>query len=254
MGPAPTTSTVCGSQNVRRPMVRICSHALATTVVGSNSTPRTPRLAVDPDDVLGLDPPPLGHEAVRLLDAALGVAAVGAHVPLADRTVRARHRVRPSHDAHDMVSHRQPGGPRVEHPAEGLVAEDQPLLTRWRPPVVSARDLRIRAADADGQGFDDHRTQLGAGLGDIVEPRRTCGTGHHRHGLHDHLVSISSALPDTGTSTWVTVSSSITRSSIGQSVHRNRCCQRPRRRCRGCRVGGPPRRFPRWAIAWPNHR
>ena len=44
MGPAPTTSTVCGSQNVRCPMVRICSHALATTVVGSRRTPRTPRL------------------------------------------------------------------------------------------------------------------------------------------------------------------------------------------------------------------
>ena len=39
------------------------------------------------------------------------------------------------------------------------------------------RDLRIGPADADGQRLDDHRSQLGARLGDIVEPRRACGTG-----------------------------------------------------------------------------
>ena len=80
-----------------------CSHALATTVVGSSSTPRMPSERRDLHRVLGLDAPALGHEAVDLLDAALGVLAVAAHVPLADGAVRARHGVRPPDDADDQV-------------------------------------------------------------------------------------------------------------------------------------------------------
>jgi hypothetical protein len=55
---------------------------------------------------------------------------------------------------------------------QGVVTEDQPLLARRGPPVVSARDLGVRTADADGQGLDDNRHELDAGLGDIAELRR----------------------------------------------------------------------------------
>jgi hypothetical protein len=106
---------------------------------------------------------------MHLFDAALGVAAVGAHVPLANGAVWARRRVRSAHNAHHMLAHRQVGGSRVEHPAQGLVAEDQLLLTGWGPPVAATRDLGIGAADADCQRFDDDGSEFGGGLGDIVE-------------------------------------------------------------------------------------
>ena len=43
IGPAPVTSAVRGSQKARRPTAATCSQAFATTVVGSSSTPRSPR-------------------------------------------------------------------------------------------------------------------------------------------------------------------------------------------------------------------
>ena len=42
-GPAPVTTAVFGSQWARPPMRSTCSHALATTLVGSSSTPSSPR-------------------------------------------------------------------------------------------------------------------------------------------------------------------------------------------------------------------
>ena len=42
IGPAPVTRAVRGSQNALARMAATCSQALATTVVGSNSTPRMP--------------------------------------------------------------------------------------------------------------------------------------------------------------------------------------------------------------------
>jgi hypothetical protein len=68
-----------------------------------------------------------------------------------------------------MLADRQSGGSRVEHPAQGLVAEDQLLFTGWCPPVAAARDLGIGPTDADGQGLDDHGSEVGGGLGDLVE-------------------------------------------------------------------------------------
>ena len=43
IGPAPVTSTCRGSQKARARMAATSSQALATTVAGSSSTPRTPR-------------------------------------------------------------------------------------------------------------------------------------------------------------------------------------------------------------------
>ena len=72
-------------------------------------------------------------KAVALLDAALGVLAVAAHVPLADGAVGARHRVGPADDADDQVAALQVRvGGRFEDAAERLVPEDQPLAPRRR--------------------------------------------------------------------------------------------------------------------------
>jgi hypothetical protein len=68
-----------------------------------------------------------------------------------------------------MVADRQFGGARVQHPAQGLVAEDQLLLTGWRPPVAAARDLGIGPADPDRQGLNDNGSKFGGRLRDIVE-------------------------------------------------------------------------------------
>src|SRR3974377_621888 len=78
------------------------------------------------DPVLGLDPPALRHEAVDLLDAALGVLAVPAHVPLADRAVRTRDGIGASHDADDEIALLQRGGRAgIEDAAERLGPEGE---------------------------------------------------------------------------------------------------------------------------------
>ena len=105
----------------------MCSQALATTLVGSSSTPQPPSVGIEPDGELGLDPPALAGEAVALLDAALGVPAVAAHVPLADGAVEAGHRVGPPDDAGDQVARRRRCRSRRRGTrAERLVPQDEP--------------------------------------------------------------------------------------------------------------------------------
>ena len=68
----------------------------------------------------------------------LRVLAVGAHVPLTDRAVRTRHRVRSADDADDMIADAQSSRTWVDDTAERLVPEHQTLLPRRGPPVVPA--------------------------------------------------------------------------------------------------------------------
>ena len=96
--------------------------------------------------VLRLDAPPLGHEAVDLLDAALGVLAVAAHVPFADGAIGARHGIRPADDADDEVPLPQRAAPAwIEDPAQRLVPEHQAGLAGRRPPVLARRRSRRRS-------------------------------------------------------------------------------------------------------------
>ena len=53
--------------------------------------PEEAEALVHPHRILGFDSPALGHEPVHLLDASLGVTAVGAHVPFPHRAVRTGH-------------------------------------------------------------------------------------------------------------------------------------------------------------------
>ena len=109
--------------------------------------------------------PALGHEPVDLLDAALGVLAVPAHVPLSHRAVRTGHRIGTPDDADDKVTLFEPAArARVHHPAEGFVAEHEACLARRGPTVLPLHDLDIGPADPDGDGFDEYRTFTHIGL------------------------------------------------------------------------------------------
>jgi hypothetical protein len=92
--------------------------------------PEKPQVRRDLDEKPRVAPEPLAAEPIDLLDAAFGVLPVPAHVPLADRTVRARHRVRVTDGHSDEVSRRKPGLCRcLKHPA----GDSWPSTNRSRP-------------------------------------------------------------------------------------------------------------------------
>ncbi|KAF5048840.1 hypothetical protein DSECCO2_445860 [anaerobic digester metagenome] len=132
-----------------------------------------PEIGVYFHRVLGFDPPPLGHEPVDLLDAAFSVEAVGAHIPLPDRTVRAGDRVGAPDDSHHQIPGFQPR-PRsgIDDAAERLVPQNEPRFARRRPTVFSRYDLGIGPADADGDRFHEHRAVPHIRFGDVLQP---CG-------------------------------------------------------------------------------
>ena len=111
---------------------------------------------VDPHRILGLDAPALRHEAVDLLDAAFSVLAVAAHVPLANRAVRARHGVGTPDDADDEIALLKarlgPGSRR----GRAIRARAPGGFARRRPAVFALDDLDVGAAHADRDGFDEH--------------------------------------------------------------------------------------------------
>ena len=172
IGPAPVTSTVRGSQKARWPTATTCSHAFATTVVGSSSTPRSPsegsifmaysgsiRQRSDMKPSISLMPRsvywPLRHMS---------------HSPTAQLGRE------PGPGRRTMPTTRSPvlsAGlrTRVEHAAEGLVAEHEALLPGWGPAVFSLDDLDVGPADADGDRFDEHRAVAHIRLRDVFEPR-----------------------------------------------------------------------------------
>src|SRR5262249_45898087 len=109
-----------------------------------------PERGVELDGEFGLDAKLLGAVTVALLDAALDVAAVAAHVPLADRAGRARHRIGSAHDADDQVAGLEAAvRRRLLHAPERLVSEHETLLAGRRRAVLSGDDLAIGAADAE---------------------------------------------------------------------------------------------------------
>ena len=77
----------------------------------------------------GLDAEALRAVTVPVLDTALGVAPVAAHIPLSGGTGEAGHRVGPAHDTDDKVAGRQPATPwrRLDR-AQQLVTENKALL------------------------------------------------------------------------------------------------------------------------------
>ena len=119
---------------------------------GLQEHPQGAETRVDLDGVFGMDAVALRAVPVVALDAALGVLAVVAEVPFAHRAVPARHGVGAPDDAHDQVPGRHRGlRRRLDDAAQRLVAEDEAVASRRRPPVGARHDLHVGAAHPDGQ-------------------------------------------------------------------------------------------------------
>src|SRR5881628_1002703 len=81
---------------------------------------------IDLDREVRLDAEALRTVAVPLLDAALGIAAIAAHVPFAGSAGRTRHRIGPAHDAdHAVADGKTAACGRPFDRAEGLVAKNK---------------------------------------------------------------------------------------------------------------------------------
>ena len=140
---------------------------------------------IELDQKVRLDAEKIRAVAVALLDAALGVAAVAAHVPFADGAARARHRIGPAHDADDEIAGFEAAiGRRFLHLAERLVADDQTLLARRRPAIGAGDDLAVGAADAERQRAHQHRAVRRRRGGDIFDFCRIGGAGRNGEGAH----------------------------------------------------------------------
>ena len=82
---------------------------------------------IEPHQEVGLDPEPLGGVAVALLDAAFGVLAVAAHIPLTVGASEAGHRVGPPDDTNDQLTrHKATALRRLLDAAE----EPWPMISR----------------------------------------------------------------------------------------------------------------------------
>jgi hypothetical protein len=141
--------------------------------------------AVDLDGVLGLDPPEPGHEAVDLLDAALGVLAVAAHVPLSDGAVGAGHGVGAPDDAgHEISLPERAARARVHDPAERFVPEHEARLARRRPAVLALGDFDVGSAYADRDRFHEHRPASRFGIRNVFQEGGSRLAWFDGNGLH----------------------------------------------------------------------
>ena len=93
-----------------------------------------------------------GTIAVALLDAALGILAVAAHVPFAGGTSGTRHGIGAAHDADHEIAGRKAGiGGRLLDAAEQFMANDETLSPRRGPAIVAFDDFAVGTANAERQ-------------------------------------------------------------------------------------------------------
>jgi hypothetical protein len=125
---------------------------------------------IDLHGELRLDPEALGAVAVPLLDAALGVVFVAAHVPFPGRARNARLGVGPAHDADNEIARRKTAtiGSGLD-PAERFVAEHEALLARGSGPVKPRQDVPIRPAHAQRQRARQNRAVRQRRFGNVVD-------------------------------------------------------------------------------------
>src|SRR5581483_6091451 len=134
---------------------------------------------------IGLEAHTLRAIAVALLDAALGVKPVAAHVPLADRAARARLRIGPAHDADDVIAGLEPAiRGRFDHAGQRLVPEHETVIACRRPAILAAQDLGVGPAHAHREHLRQHGALAAIRLTDVVEPRGAGLAGNHRDRAH----------------------------------------------------------------------
>ena len=122
---------------------------------------------------LGLGAETFGAVAMPLLDAALGISAVAAHVPFAGRAGDTGYRVGPAHDAgHEVAGPKAAVGRRLVDPAQGFVTEHQPLLSRGARAVQAGDDFPVGAAHAERQGANHDGAVRHRRISHLLEARR----------------------------------------------------------------------------------
>src|SRR6516225_71374 len=100
-----------------------------------------------------------------LFNAAFSVLAVAAHVPFADRAIRARNRIgAPDNSDHEISSLKRSTCARIQDPTKGFVTQNQPRFAGGRPAILSRHDLNISSAHANSDGFNKHAALTLAGL------------------------------------------------------------------------------------------
>jgi hypothetical protein len=105
--------------------------------------------------------------AVELLDAALAVAALAAHVELAAGASRAGVGIGAADDAGDDVAGDELRPVRhLSHAPERLVPEDEAGAVRRRPAAGAGDDLSVGAAHPEGDHLDEQLAVAAVGLGD----------------------------------------------------------------------------------------
>jgi len=105
---------------------------------------------IDLDREVRLDAKPFRAVAMSLLDAALGIAAIEAHVPVARGASRTEQRIGPPHDADNKIAARKIAALRsgLDGP-QGFVAKNETRLVRRRPAIVAGDNLAIGATNAE---------------------------------------------------------------------------------------------------------
>jgi hypothetical protein len=104
----------------------------------------------------------------------LGVAAVAAHVPLPGRAALTGNGVGLADDADRQVARFEPAAlGRLEDLAEGLVAEDQPLVAWRRPAVLAVGDFKVGTANSHRPRLNQQRPFLRWRLGNVVQAGRS---------------------------------------------------------------------------------
>lgn len=119
---------------------------------------------------------PVAFRAVPVLadHAALGVAAIGAHVVLASRALCARLRVgMPAKSRHEVTGLESALAWRLADPAERFVADDQLVRALGGGTEGSGRDFSVGPADAKQQAIDKQLTVPLRGVWYFLEPDRT---------------------------------------------------------------------------------
>src|SRR5439155_10488636 len=161
----PDGSCAGNEQDARTPSAGAMADALGLIPgFGENArwleqNPEQPERRIDLDGELRLEPISLRAIAVALLDAALGVAAVAAHIPFADRACGTRNRIRTAYDADDEVAADEARPVRrLLDDAERLVAEHEPALAGRSPAVFSRYDFAVGTAYAERAGANPQGT------------------------------------------------------------------------------------------------
>src|SRR5215467_3085312 len=112
---------------------------------------------IELDQKFWLDTEKFRAVAVAFLDAALGVAAIAAHVPFARGTAGTRYGIWTAHNAdHEIAAVEAAIHWSVLHRAERLVANHEALAAGRRPAIQAGNDIAIGPANAERQTAHQH--------------------------------------------------------------------------------------------------